>query len=358
MSVLALAGGVGGAKLANGLAGVVPLGALTIAVNTGDDFVHMGLHISPDIDSVTYALAGMNDGVRGWGVADESWAFMDATRRLGGESWFNLGDRDLATHVLRTALLREGTLSSVTADIAARLGIGPAIVPMSDDPVRSMIDTDQGEMAFQDYFVRHQCGPRFRSIRFDGAAAARPSAGLGAALDDPALEAIILCPSNPILSIDPILAVPGVRDRLVARRVPCVALSPFIAGQAVKGPAAKIMTELGLPTTPATIARHYDGLIDGLMVDVADAQGWTDDGLVVRSADILMRNADQPRALAAQMLAFAAVLRRAVPLPCRSLSRSRASRRARAGWRRSWGHGIERHCAGNYWGMCWRSHAM
>ena len=183
MSVLALAGGVGGAKLANGLAGVVPAGALTIAVNTGDDFVHMGLHISPDIDSVTYALAGMNDSVRGWGVADESWAFMDATRRLGGESWFNLGDRDLATHVLRTALLREGTLSSVTADIAARLGIGPAIVPMSDDPVRSMIDTDQGEMAFQDYFVRHQCGPRFRSIRFDGAAAARPSAGLLAALD-------------------------------------------------------------------------------------------------------------------------------------------------------------------------------
>jgi len=313
MSVLALAGGVGGAKLANGLAGVVPPGALTIAVNTGDDFVHMGLHISPDIDSVTYALAGMNDSVRGWGVADESWAFMDATRRLGGESWFNLGDRDLATHVLRTALLREGTLSSVTTDIAARLGIGPAIVPMSDDPVRSMIDTERGEMAFQDYFVRHQCGPRFKSIRFDGAAAARPSAGLLAALDDPALEAIILCPSNPILSIDPILAVPGVRDRLVARRVPCVALSPFIAGQAVKGPAAKIMTELGLPTTPATIARHYDGLIDGLMVDVADAQGWADEGLAVRSADILMRNVDQQRALASEMIDFAAALRRAAP---------------------------------------------
>jgi LPPG:FO 2-phospho-L-lactate transferase len=184
---------------------------------------------------------------------------------------------------------------------------------MSDDPVRSMIDTDQGEMAFQDYFVRHQCGPRFKSIRFDGAAAARPSAGLVAALDDPALEAIILCPSNPILSIDPILAVPGVRDRLMARRVPCVALSPFIAGQAVKGPAAKIMTELGLPTTPATIARHYDGLIDGLMVDGADAQGWSDDGLAVRSTDILMRNVDQQGALAAQMIDFAATLRRAAP---------------------------------------------
>ncbi len=309
MTVLALAGGVGGAKLANGLASVLPEGELVIAVNTGDDFVHMGLHISPDIDSVTYALAGMNDSARGWGVKDESWAFMEATRHLGGEGWFNLGDRDLATHVLRTQLLTKAPLSAVTADIAARLGIRQAIVPMSDHPVRSMILTDEGEMAFQDYFVRHQCAPCFRSIRFAGAETARPSAALVAAFEDPALEAILICPSNPILSIDPILSVPGIRQRIVDRRVPCVALSPFIAGQAVKGPAAKIMTELGLPTTADTIARHYEGLIDGLVIDEADVPGWTGEGPTIHGADILMRNVDQQQALARAMLAFAASLR-------------------------------------------------
>lgn len=309
MTVLALAGGVGGAKLANGLAGVLPDGDLIIGVNTGDDFVHMGLHISPDIDSVTYALAGMNDNVRGWGVKDESWAFMEATRHLGGEGWFNLGDRDLATHVLRTQLLTKASLSAVTADIAARLGIMQAIVPMSDDPVRSMILTDDGEMAFQDYFVRHQCAPRFRSIRFAGAEVARPSEALVAAFDDPALEAILICPSNPILSIDPILSVPGIRRKIMERRVPCVALSPFIAGQAVKGPAAKIMTELGLSTTADTIARHYEGLIDGLVIDDADVPGWTGDGPAIHGADILMRNVDQQHALARNILAFTASLR-------------------------------------------------
>jgi LPPG:FO 2-phospho-L-lactate transferase len=306
MSVLALAGGVGGAKLANGLAAILPPGDLTIAVNTGDDFVHLGLTICPDIDSVTYALAGKNDTQRGWGVRDESWAFMDALRGLGGEDWFNLGDRDLATHVLRTDLLRTASLSAVTADISARLGIRQAIVPMSDDPVRSIIATDRGDLAFQDYFVRYQCAPRFQAIRFAGAEQARPADAILTAFDDPALEAIILCPSNPLLSIAPILSVPGMRERIAGRRVPCVALSPFIAGQAVKGPAAKIMGELGLPTTPATVAHHYDGLIDGLVVESGDAQEL---GIVLHETDILMRDTDDQQRLAREVLAFARTLR-------------------------------------------------
>ena len=303
--ILALAGGVGGAKLANGLAAILAPGEMTVAVNTGDDFEHMGLSISPDLDTILYTLAGINNRDLGWGQQDESWAFMDAVAKLGGETWFRLGDRDLATHVMRGQRLRAGeTLSAVTADFATRLGIRQAIVPMSDDPVRSMVDTDEGELPFQDYFVRRQCQPRFRSIRFDGAEAARPGAGLIAALDDPALEAIILCPSNPLLSIAPILALPGIAGRLAARRVPCIAVSPFIAGKAVKGPAAKIMDELGLPTTPSAIADHYGALLDGLIIDTADAD-LAPIGLDVLAVPTLMRNdADQAR-LATEAIAMA-----------------------------------------------------
>ncbi|MGC4252679.1 MAG: 2-phospho-L-lactate transferase [Sphingobium sp.] len=305
MSILALAGGVGGAKLANGLAAILPPETLTVAVNTGDDFEHMGLLICPDLDSVTYALAGMNNTELGWGVAGESWAFMDATARLGGDTWFRLGDRDLATHILRRQLLQQGSLSTATDDIRRRLGIEQRIVPMSDDSVRSIVSTDRGDLAFQDYFVRYQCAPRFLSIRFQGAETAKPSAGLLAAFDDPALEAIILCPSNPLLSIAPILAVPGVRDRLARRAVPCVALSPFISGQAVKGPAAKIMAELGIAPTPAAVAAHYDGLIDGLVIDAADAGAMPGERPALFATDILMRDpADQQR-LAGEVLDFA-----------------------------------------------------
>lgn len=305
MSVLALAGGVGGAKLANGLAGILPPETLTVAVNTGDDFEHMGLTICPDLDSVTYALAGMNNMELGWGVAGESWAFMDAMARLGGETWFRLGDRDLATHILRRELLNKGKLSAATEEIRRRLGIGQKIVPMSDDPVRSIVSTDRGDLAFQDYFVRYQCAPRFISIRFEGAERAQPSTGLLAALDDPALEAIILCPSNPLLSIAPILAVPAVRDRLARRAVPCVALSPFIAGQAIKGPAAKIMGELGIAATPATVAAHYGDLIDGLVIDTADETALPDERPTLLSTDILMRDPADQRRLAREVLDFA-----------------------------------------------------
>jgi LPPG:FO 2-phospho-L-lactate transferase len=309
--ILALAGGVGGAKLANGLTANLSPGDLTIAVNTGDDFEHLGLPICPDIDTVAYTLAGINDPVQGWGIAGESWAFMDAMAALGGETWFRLGDRDLATHIRRRELLAAGhSLSDVTAMLTRALGIDHAIVPMSDAPVRSIVSTDQGELPFQDYFVRQQCRPRFHAIRFDGAESATPSPGLTAALADPALEAIIICPSNPILSIAPILSLPGLRASIAAK-VPVVAVSPFIGGQAVKGPAAKIMAELGLATTPDAVVAQYDGLLDGLVIDRADAVDGTDGAdarLAMLVTDTLMRNPDDQHRLAAETLAFARTL--------------------------------------------------
>lgn len=306
--ILALAGGVGGARLAQGLAAVLPPDKLLIVVNTGDDFEHLGFPICPDIDTVCYTLAGINDASQGWGLAGESWAFMDAIARLGGDGWFNLGDRDLATHSVRRMMLESHSLSQVTAHIASRLGIVHPIAPMSDDPVRSIVDTDEGELAFQHYFVRRRAEPRFRSIRFEGADRARPSPALLAALDDPGLEAIVLCPSNPVLSIAPILALPGIRARLEARTVPIVAVSPFIGGRAIKGPAAKIMDELGIPATPAGLASWYGGLLDGLVIDRADADDAVE-GLSLHITDTLMRDGDDRRRLAAETLDFARSLR-------------------------------------------------
>lgn len=302
--ILALAGGVGGARLANGLAAVLPPDKLSIIVNVGDDFEHLGMLICPDLDTVCYTLGGVNDTTRGWGLAGESWAFMDALGRLGGESWFSLGDRDLATHVTRTAMLGQGTLSDVTAFLARRLGIAHMVAPMSNDPVRSIVDTDEGELAFQHYFVRRRAEPCFRSIRFDGIGQARPSPAFLAALDDPALEAIILCPSNPVLSIAPILAIPGIRARLEAGKAPIVAVSPFIGGRAIKGPAAKIMGEIGLPTTPTGLAAYYDGLLDGLVIDHADSDTPIP-GVAIHVTDTLMRHSDDQRRLAEATLDFA-----------------------------------------------------
>ncbi|MBB5708156.1 2-phospho-L-lactate transferase [Sphingopyxis panaciterrulae] len=303
--IVALAGGVGGAKLAAGLAAILPPGNLTVVVNTGDDFVHLGLAISPDIDTVTYTLAGLNDRTQGWGLADESWHFMSALERLGGAQWFRLGDNDLATHVERTRRLRRETLSAITADFAKRLGIRQHIIPMSDDRVSTMVDTDEGELAFQDYFVRRRCEPRFRGIRFDGLGDALPSTGLIAALEDPALEAIVICPSNPLLSIEPILALAGVDKALRHRSVPLIAVSPFIGGEAVKGPAAKIMRELGLVPTPAAVAARYDGLLDGLVIDHADAAASAPEGLRLLVTDSLMRDAPDQARLAQEVIQFA-----------------------------------------------------
>src|SRR3954470_11271113 len=270
--ILALAGGVGGARLALGLSEVLTPEALVVAVNTGDDFEHLGLYISPDLDTVMYTLAGMNDPVQGWGIAGETWNFMRALEKLDGQTWFRLGDRDLATHVERTTRLRMGqTLSAVTQRLCAQLEVRHVVVPMSDDRVRTVVHTATGPLAFQDYFVRRRAEPPVERIEFDGVRDAHMSPGLAAALDSSELEAIVLCPSNPYLSIAPILAVPGVRDALAQRRVPSIAVSPIIGGRALKGPAAKIMHELGATPSSLAIAEFYRGLIDALVLDDADA---------------------------------------------------------------------------------------
>jgi LPPG:FO 2-phospho-L-lactate transferase len=312
--VLALCGGVGGAKLASGLAAILPPEGLTIAVNTGDDFVHLGLHVSPDIDTVAYTLSGLADRERGWGLAGETWTFMDQLKRLGGEGWFNLGDRDLAMHVERTRRLATGeTLSRATAALAAALGLAHPIVPMSDEPVRTVIQTEAGELPFQRYFVGEQCRPVATGVCFEGAAAARPSPGLASTLARSDLAAVIVCPSNPYLSIDPILAVPGVRSRLEALSAPIVAVSPIVGGQALKGPAAKLMRELGVEPSSASVARHYGGLLDGLVVDGADeAEAPALRVLGVEAlvtATVMASDEDRIR-LAGETLAFAAGLGR------------------------------------------------
>lgn len=306
--IVALAGGVGGAKLAAGLATVLPPEELLIAVNVGDDFEHLGLTVCPDLDTVTYTLAGIANRTQGWGLEGETWNFMAMLRDLGGEDWFNLGDRDMALHVLRTQRLKTQTLSTVTADIAASLGICHRIAPVSDDPVRSMVETDEGELAFQDYFVRRRCEPRFLSIRYDRADAATPSPALAEAFSNPALEAIIICPSNPFLSIGPILAIPGIRRALESRRVPVVAVSPFIGGKAVKGPAAKIMNERGFEATPSAVVDYYAGLLDGLVIDHADA-ALPCTGPAILADDTLMRDAADRERLARITLDFARSLR-------------------------------------------------
>jgi LPPG:FO 2-phospho-L-lactate transferase len=270
LRVVALAGGVGGAKLADGLARSLPAGALTVIVNTGDDFTRYGLKISPDLDTVMYTLAGLADPVNGWGLAGDTLQMIGMLQGYGDDAWFGLGDKDVATHLLRTQALSSGkTLSQVTAQLAAALGISAKLLPMSDQPVSTIVETtDQGTLAFQEYFVRHHWQPVVKRLRYEGAAAAHPAPGLLEALDDATL--IVICPSNPLLSIEPILQVAGVRDALVRRKAPCVAVSPIIAGQAVKGPAAKLMAELNLDASVAGVAEYYGNLIDSLVVDTAD----------------------------------------------------------------------------------------
>lgn len=269
---VALSGGIGGAKLALGLSKVLAPGELLIAANTGDDFEHLGLRICPDIDTLTYTLAGINDPETGWGRAGETWNFMAALEALGGDTWFRLGDGDLALHVERTRRLAAGeSLAAITADVASKLGVKHRITPMSDDPVRTVVETADGDLAFQEYFVRDGSRPRVSGFRFEGAAAARPDPALLEAFAGPALEAVIICPSNPFISIGPILALPALREALGACHAPVVAVSPIVGGAALKGPTAKIMDELGLPVTAAAVAGHYGALLDGFLVDATDA---------------------------------------------------------------------------------------
>ena len=303
--ILALAGGVGGAKLALGLAGVLPAEALTVAVNTADDFEHLGLTVCPDLDTVMYTLAGVANPETGWGRRDESWTVMEALGPLGGETWFRLGDKDFATHIERTRRLRAGeSLSSVTRDLSTRLGVRPAMVPMSDDPVRTMVTTDRGELAFQDWFVRLRCEPKVKSVRFAGVETARANPAL---LDLADLRAIVVCPSNPFVSVAPILAVPGVQAALARTKAPKVAVTPIVGGQAIKGPAAKMLAELGHDVSALGVARYYKDWVDGFVLDAEDA-GLARDietlGLRVRVADTMMRNDADKRRLAKQVLEF------------------------------------------------------
>lgn len=304
-NVLALSGGIGGAKLALGLTHVLAPDDLAIVVNTGDDFEHLGLSISPDIDTLVYTLAGLDNPEVGWGRRDETWTFMKALADLGGPDWFRLGDGDLAMHIERTRRLKAGeTLSSVTADLARRLGIGPRILPASDDPVRTCLTTSDGLLDFQDYFVRLRCAPEVREIEFVGAQTARPLPEVLDRLADDALRAVVLCPSNPFVSIEPILAVPGLREALRATRAPVVAVSPIVGGQAIKGPAAKMMRELGISLTASSVATRYADFLDGFVLDECDA-GLADAiptrTLVTRT---LMRDLETKKALARDVLAF------------------------------------------------------
>jgi LPPG:FO 2-phospho-L-lactate transferase len=306
--VVVLTGGVGGAKLVLGLIHALPAADVTAIVNTGDDFVHLGLSISPDIDTLLYTLSGKANEAQGWGREGESWQFLAALRELGGEDWFALGDGDLALHILRSAALAHGeTLSAITARFALAWGIDARILPMSDQPVGTVIDSDEGVLAFQRYFVERRCAPIVRSIRFDGAEAARPAPGVIEAITDPGTRAILIAPSNPYLSVDPLLAVPGIRAALQAASAPIVAVSPIVGGEAVKGPTAKLMRELGVAVNAQSIADHYAGIIDGLLVDERDPQ--TVLPVAQARTDTLMRSLDDRVCVARAALALADSLR-------------------------------------------------
>ena len=313
-SVVLLSGGIGGAKLALGLDRSLSAGALTVIANIGDDFRHLGLAISPDIDTLVYTLADLVNPDTGWGRRDETWHFMAELARLGGETWFRLGDRDLAMHVERTRRLDAGeTLATVTRETCQHLGIGSRIVPASDSRVPTRVVTEAGVLAFQDYFVRRRAGPVVSALRFVGADEARPPATAMAALGDPGLRALLIAPSNPWLSIDPMLAIPDLRAALERARVPRVAVSPIVGGQAIKGPTAKLMAELGLPVNQASIARHYRGLIDGLILDHADAgEAAAVEALGIRTVTTatVMHGLEDRVALARFVLDFADTLRR------------------------------------------------
>lgn len=297
MNIVALAGGVGGAKLADGLQRVVGE-SLTVIVNTGDDFELHGLRISPDLDTVMYTLAGIANPETGWGIAGDTFACLDMIARYGADDWFGLGDRDLAADVLRTYWVRAGqTLTQVTARLAAALGVRPAIRPMTDSRVATFVDTDQGELGFQEYFVHRGWQPVVKSMRFAGVETAQPTLEVLQAMAR--ADAIVFCPSNPFVSIDPILAVQGMRGAISQARVPRVAVSPIVSGEALRGPAAKMFRELGLEPSALAVAMRYEGLIDAFVVDKADeAQAQSIQALGIRTlaTDTVMKtDADRGR---------------------------------------------------------------
>ena len=304
MNVVALAGGVGGAKLATGLQAVLNPGDLTVIVNTGDDFEHWGLSICPDIDTVIYNLAGINNPEQGWGRVGESFTTLQTISQLGGEDWFLLGDRDLALHLRRTEWLRQNiSLTEVTDRLRRSLGIPSRVLPMSDQPVRTLVHTDEGDLPFQHYFVRRRCEPLLIDLSFVGSATARMSEAVYLALE--AADLIVFCPSNPYLSLDPILSIPGIRQALRRLTVPKVAVSPIVSGRAIKGPAAKIMKELGLMSSPLTVIDRYDDILTGFVMDQTDHEIVDAVQVPTLVTDTIMTDLASKAQLAEQVLTFA-----------------------------------------------------
>ena len=313
MKIVALAGGVGGAKLAHGLAQVLPADNLIVIVNTGDDFEHYGLYICPDLDTVCYTLAGIANPETGWGRAEESWNAIENLSKLGGPNWFRLGDKDLGTHLERTRRLKEGfSLSQITKDFCKAWGIAHTVLPMSDRPVRTFVETEEGELAFQEYFVHRRCEPRVKGFWFDGADKAEPVRGAREALQS--ADAIVICPSNPWVSIDPILMVLSLtpsplsqRERGWGEGKKVVAVSPIIGGQAVKGPAAKMYRELGIEPSAFAVASHYRGLATDFVLDQIDEQlNESVKGLNMRThvTNTLMKSHEDRKLLASDLLNF------------------------------------------------------
>ena len=316
LKIVALAGGVGGAKLAHGLAQILPPEDLTVIVNTGDDFEHYGLYICPDLDTVCYTLAGIANPETGWGRLNETWNVIENASKLGGPDWFRLGDLDLATHLERTRRLKEGqTLSQVTKDFCKVWGVGHSVLPMSDQPVRTIVETEEGELAFQEYFVHRRCEPRVKGFRFEGADRAEPAPGAREAIES--ADAVVICPSNPWVSIDPILRVFFPTPSPLSRRKrgwgeekPVVAVSPIIGGQAVKGPAAKMYRELGIEPSALAVANHYRGLVTGFVLDAVDAQLIERVRVLSMQAFVtntLMKSHEDRRQLASAVLDFSGV---------------------------------------------------
>jgi LPPG:FO 2-phospho-L-lactate transferase len=304
LSIAALAGGVGGARLADGLSQALPPENLTVIVNTGDDFEHLGLTICPDLDTICYTLAGLANPATGWGRAGETWQALEALGELGGPTWFRLGDHDLGLHLERSRRRRSGQpLSSITAHFCRALGIRSQVLPMSDDPVMTWVNSNEGELPFQEYFVHRQCRPQVSGFRFAGTEQARPAPGVLEALQ--AANLIVICPSNPWVSIGPILAVPGIQEAIASR--PVVAVSPIIGGQAIKGPAAKMYAELGIQPSALSVARHYEKLLTGFILDSIDSnQAETVQSLGISTCvtDTLMRTAQDRLRLAKLVIEF------------------------------------------------------
>lgn len=304
--IVALAGGVGGAKLAQGLYLALPPTTLTVIGNTADDFDHFGLRISPDLDTVLYTLAGMANPAQGWGIAGDSYRTLDLLKRYGGDDWFLIGDLDFATHIRRTELLHAGrTLTEATATLAAGLGVHAAILPMCDEPVATIVETPAGPLAFQDYFVRRRHRDPVDAVRFAGIDQAALPPGVAAALRE--AEAIVLCPSNPIVSLGPILAVPGLRDALRAAPGKKIAVSPIVGGRALKGPADQMLAGLGHDVSPFGVAALYRDFLDGFVLDQTDADDASriaDLGLRTLAAQTVMGDADDRGRLAREILTF------------------------------------------------------